>query len=189
MLPVYLVLYTIAMKSKAVLFVLAAGILVAAGLSVRSQNIKSAQAQADKLVVTDKTSTSSAAGLADLKSYIKGHMGSSVAFTLQGSYGRAAAAAKVAAAASAANSQIYADAQRTCAGKSDSITQARCNQEYLSNHLTQVAPAGPITEPKLADYQYTLRAPVWTPDLAGALLLGALASLLFATYNFIWRRN
>lgn len=187
--PVYLVLYTIAMKSKAALFVLAAVLLAGTGLYLRSQNIKHAQAQADKLVATDNAAGNAAQELTDLKSYVKGHMGAAVSFTLQASYDRAAAAAKAAAAASAANSQIYADAQRLCSGKSDSITQARCNQDYLSKHLVNVAPAGPITEPKLSDYQYNLRAPFWTPDLAGALLLGAVAALVFVTVMLVRGRR
>jgi hypothetical protein len=163
---------------KRLLFISAAVILAAAGLYFRAANTHTAKNQAAELVRTDAAGPSAPASLASLKAFVAGHMGASVSFTLQGSYDRAAAQA--AAAATNANSQIYADAQKACGGKSDSVTQAKCNHAYLSAHLTNVAIPTPVPAPKLADYQYNLKAPFWAPDLAGALLLGAVVALGFS---------
>jgi hypothetical protein len=162
---------------KRILFVLATLLLAGGGLYVRSLNATSANTQAQAIIKQDAAGADTAAAVAALRDYAKAHMGADASFTLAGAYARAQAAAKAAAAASAANSQIYADAQRACSGKSDSITQARCNQDYLAKHLANVPLPTPVPEPKPADYQYHITAPLWTPDLAGALLLGAAAAL------------
>jgi hypothetical protein len=107
---------------------------------------------------------------------------------LANAYVKAQAAAQASAAAQAANSQIYADAQRLCSGKSDSITQAKCNQDYISKHLANVPLPTPVAEPKAADYQLKLSAPLWTPDLAGAAVLGAAAALVLLLVSG-WRRK
>jgi hypothetical protein len=156
---------------KRILFVLATLLLAGGGLYVRSLNATSANTQAQAIIKQDAAGADTAAAVAALRDYAKAHMGADASFTLAGAYARAQAAAK------AANSQIYADAQRACSGKSDSITQARCNQDYLAKHLANVPLPTPVPEPKPADYQYHITAPLWTPDLAGALLLGAAAAL------------
>jgi hypothetical protein len=158
--------------SKRMLFFLAAVILAGAGLYSRAASTRTARTQADALVRAD-AAAAAPAQLASLKAFVGGHMGASVDFTLKGSYDRAGVAAAAAATTTTTNSQIYAAAQASCGGKSDSITQARCNQAYLFAHLANVPPPVYVPAPKLTDYQYNLRAPLWTPDLAGALLLGA----------------
>jgi hypothetical protein len=174
--------------TKRLLFIAVAIILAAAGFYARSRNAQTAHTQANQLVRQDASGTDTTAALAALKDYVASHMGASADFTLAAAYARATAAAQAAAAASAANSQISAQAQAHCAGKSDSITQARCNQAYLAQHLSNVPPPAPVAAPKAADYHYTLRAPVWTPDLAGALLLGSVIALAIATFGR-WRRR
>jgi hypothetical protein len=131
------------------------------------------------IVQSDINGADTTADINSLKAYVLAHMGASTSFTLTGSYNRAVDAAKAAANASAANAQVYADAQKACGGRTDSITQARCNQDYIAKHLANLPPPGPVVEPKLADYQRNFRAPIWTPDIAGALMLGALAALGF----------
>jgi multisubunit Na+/H+ antiporter MnhF subunit len=165
---------------KRILFVVAAFLLLGASFFVRSHNAAAAQAQADRIVAGDAAGTDIAAEITSLQLYARTHLGVDVAFTLNGAYTRAQAAARTAAAASAANSQIYADAQRACAGKTDSITQARCNQDYLDKHLTNSPQPAPVIEPKVSDYRYTIHSPFWTTDLAGALLLGAIAAFVLA---------
>lgn len=164
--------------AKRLPFVLAALALIGAGLYFRTQNHQLAQAKASHVIELDAAATDTTAALTELKDFVKTHMGADVTFTLNGAYTRAQAAATAAAAAIATNSQIYADAQRLCSGKSDSITQARCNEDYLSKHLVAVPTTAPVTAPKLSDFQYHLRSPFWTPDLSGALLLGAVAALV-----------
>jgi hypothetical protein len=173
---------------KLVLFIVAAVALAGAGLYFRLDNAQEAKAQAENIIGQDAAGADTTAAQAALETYVKTHTGSTVSFTLNGAFARAEAAAKAAASAGAANSKIYADAQRACASKTDSVTQARCNHDYLSRHLVNVPNAAPVTAPKLSDYQKTFKAPLWTTDLAGALLLGAVAALALAAFSF-WRRK
>jgi hypothetical protein len=168
---------------KRLLFVLAAIALVGAGFYVRSQNAANASSREGDIVTQDLAGADTTASVAALKTYVKNHLGASAEFTLTGAFDKAMAAAKASAAAQSANSQVYADAQRACSGKTDSITQARCNQAYLQQHLVSLPATTPVAEPKIADYQYKLRAPIWTPDLAGALFLGAAVSLVLGLFT------
>lgn len=166
--------------SKRILFVVAAIALGAAGIFYRASNAHTARLQADDIVKADAAGTDTTASLASLRDFVSSHMGASVTVTLKGSFDRAVAALPTPA-PTANSSQVYADAQKACAGKSDSITQARCNEAYISSHLTPATPTpAPVTPPKLADYQHVLTSPLWTPDLAGSLLLGALLSIVAA---------
>ena len=163
--------------SKRILFIIFAVVLLGAGIVYRAASAHEARAEADKIVAADLAGQDTSSAITTLKAFAAGHMGASVNFTLKGSYDRAQAAAAAAANTPAPNAQVYADAQRACSGKSDSIVQAKCNQAYVAAHLTAVATPTPVPAPKLAGYQYAVVAPLWTPDLAGALLLGAAAAL------------
>jgi hypothetical protein len=163
--------------SKRLLFGLAA-VLAASGIWFSYQNHQQAGVQAAAIIKADSLGQDTVAAINNLKLFVGSHMGSGVNFTLQAAYERAQAQARVAAQAAAGTSRVYADAQAACAGKSDSVTQARCNQSYLAKHLTAMPQPTPVATPKLADYQYIMRAPIWSPDLAGALLAGALAALV-----------
>jgi len=165
--------------SKRILFAIAAILLAGAGIFFRASSMHTARDSADKIVQSDAASGSVSADIASLKDFVKAHMGASVSFTLKAAYDRAQAAA-TAASATNSNSQIYADAQKACSGKNDSITLARCNQQYLAQHLASAPAPVVVPVPLLSYYQYKLASPVWTPDLAGALLLGAIVSLGFA---------
>jgi hypothetical protein len=167
--------------TKRMLFVLAALALAGAGFYYRTQNAKGAHNRASQIVASDTAGADTVTAQTDLASYVKQHLGASVSYTLTGSYNRALAAAQAsAAAASQANGQIYAAAQAACAGKSDSITQANCNQAYLSTHLVNVPTTTPAPAPDLADYKHSLTSPPFAPDLAGALFVGAAAALIMA---------
>ncbi|HEX3082533.1 MAG TPA: hypothetical protein VHQ86_04730 [Candidatus Saccharimonadia bacterium] len=165
--------------SKRIWFVVVAVLLAVAGFGIRTASGRSAHSQATKIVSADTAGTDTKAAIADLKTFAQNHMGASVSFTLQGSYDRANAAAQAAAAASTSTSQVYADAQKACASKSDSLVQAHCNQAYLAAHLPAATAPATVLAPKLSDYQYKIKAPLWSPDLAGALLLGAVVALGF----------
>jgi hypothetical protein len=172
--------------SKRILFILAALALGFAGLYFRTLNAKAAATREDTILAQDRAGTDPAASIADLKTYVSAHMGTSVQFVLTDSYDRALAAAKP---AGPSTSQVYADAQRVCSGKSDSITQARCNEAYIQQHLTAAPAPTPLPQPKLADYQYSFKAPLWTSDLPGALFLGAAVALIFAFAGLRRRRR
>jgi hypothetical protein len=173
------------------MFFLAAIALAGIGGYFRYQNGLEARRQAAAIVQLDQTQTETIIQTqqtpdslrSQLKSYVDTHMGASVTYILKGSYDHAVAAANTAAQAQTATSQIYADAQKACSGKSDSITQAKCNQNYLNSHLTTAAPPAPVAQPKQSDYTVTLHSPLWTADLAGAVFLGAGAALLMAVFT------
>ena len=162
---------------KRYLYLIVGLVLSVAGLVARQHNQAEAKRLAAAIVSQDVAATSTQAAESELRDYVAAHTGAAATYTLQGSYNRDLSAAKAAvAAASAANSQIYAEAQKTCAGKADSVTQAKCNQDYLAKHL-QAVPAATVAEPTVATYQRKLTGPWWAPDLAGALLLGGAAGL------------
>jgi hypothetical protein len=170
--------------SKRSLFIIAALLLAAAGLYAQFNSATSARSQAQAITTLDESDASTVAQVNSLKSYVAEHMGTSVTIQLTGSYNRAQAASasstQAAQAAQSANAQVYADAQKSCMSKADSITQAKCNAAYLQTHLSTAPTPTPVAQPKLSDYQIPLTAPFWTPDLAGALMVGALAAFVVA---------
>jgi hypothetical protein len=169
--------------NKRTLFVVAAIALTLAGLVVRYENNRQARSLAVTVQQQDLSGASTTVSSANLLAYVNSHMGASITYTLTGSFNRAVAQSNAAATAASSDSQIYAAAQAACSGKTDSITQAKCNQAYLSSHLSSMQQTAPDAQPQLASYQHSLKAPTWTPDLAGALLLGALAALILGAIN------
>ena len=174
--------------SKRFLIVLALLLLLGASYVFHKNALESAH-RADAIVRSDTTGVDNTAAIRDLKDYVELHMGSSVTFKLSASFARAQAKAQDDAKAADVNSRIYAQAQVACGGKSDSITQARCNQEYLAKHLVNVPPAVAVAQPKLADFTYHFASPVWTPDLAGALAAGAAAAIIMLLPSLLGRKR
>jgi len=164
-------------------------VLVATGLYVQSQNQTNAKRQVAAIVAADAAGQDTAAARQALSSFVTGHTALSASFKLDGSYQRAQAAAEAAAAAQATNSQIYAAAQAACSGHSDSITQAKCNQDYLAKHLVNLPAPTPVAKPNAADYSFAYHGAFWTPDLPGALYLGATAALALAVILSLRRRG
>jgi hypothetical protein len=172
------------MTTRAI-FIVVAVALLAAGFYIRAHNLQSANSQVASIISLDAAGSDTTTAVANLKSYVTSHMGTSASFTLSVAYKRAQTAASAAAAQAAANSQVYAAAQSACSGRTDSITQAECNQRYLAQHLVAEPSAGQIAAPILSNYQYNLKAPLWTPDAAGACLLGALLALIAASASLL----
>jgi hypothetical protein len=172
---------------KSLLFVGAAVILAGLGLFFQARNAATSRTLATSVVNDDQNQVPATADIQLLKDFVGSHMGSSVTYTLTGSYNRAQAQAQAAQAVQNSVSQIYADAQKACSGKTDSITQARCNTAYINAHIATLPPAGATTPPNIASYTYKLRSPIWTADLAGALFLGAAAAA--AMFVFTLRRR
>src|ERR1700684_229007 len=148
--------------SKRMLFITAAVVLVCAGIYSRLQDEKQAKSLATAIEAADLANENTSLATQNLQLYVKDHMGTSVSYTLTGSYNRAVAKANAAAAAQNGSGQIYAAAPAACSGKPDSITQANCNQAYLQSHLANLPPSTPVIQPKLANYQYSLHSPEWT---------------------------
>jgi hypothetical protein len=180
------------MNQMRLLYFLAVVVLAGLGLFFEAKDSHYSHTQANAIVQDDQAAPNPNAGataaLRNLQNFVKTHMGSSVSFTLTGSYNRAQSAAQAANAAQASNASIYAAAQAACSGKTDSLVQARCNAAYLQSHLPASTPT-PVAAPKLSDYQYNLKAPVWSPDLAGALLLGALIALVLLLFSLLKPRR
>jgi hypothetical protein len=172
--------------TKRTLFVLAALVLAGAGVYARQLSADKAHSLASQVVSEDVSDASVTATLDSLKSFVVSHMGASTSITLSGSYNRAdatsLAATQAAAKAEAANAQIYANAQQYCSSKANSIVQADCNAAYLQQHLVATPAPAAVAAPKLSDYKIALMSPVWTPDLAGALFLGAVAAFVLSFF-------
>ncbi|MDF2461342.1 MAG: hypothetical protein K0S68_745 [Candidatus Saccharibacteria bacterium] len=174
---------------KRIFFVLAAAALGFAGLYFRGQNATEAERRADAIVEQDLAGQDPTASIDALKTFVQSHMGASVDFTLTAAYDRDLKAHQ-AATASADQSQLYTQAQQACSAQRNSIAQAQCVTNYVQARMAAATPApSPLPEPKLAKYRYDLKAPLWSSDLPGALLLGAVISALFAIAGLFTRRK
>jgi hypothetical protein len=178
---------------KAILLLIAVA-MFGAGFYAQQGNSKESSRRVQAILTADLAGKNVSGDVDSLTDYVGKHMGSSIDFSLTGSFNRAEDAFQAyqtaAAAAQQANSQIYAQAQAACAGKDDSIVQARCNTAYLNAHLQNVHIPDPVPEPQAADYYYKLVSPPWTADLAGALYLDGVISLILAIVAvIIWRKK
>lgn len=182
------------MNQKRLLFFLAGVVLAGLGLFFEAKDSHDAHTranaivQADQVAGCDMVTACGNGSIQDLQTFVKTHMGTSVSVTLNGSYTRAQSTSQAASAAQASNANVYAAAQAACNGKTDSLVQARCNEAYLQAHLPASTPA-PVPAPKLSDYQFNLKAPFWTPDLAGALLLGSLIAFVLLLFSLLKPRR
>jgi hypothetical protein len=174
---------------KRLTFAITAAALIIGAWYFQAQNAHAAQAKVSQILAADAASADTTTALASLKAYVAGHMGTSVSFTLNGAYARAQAAATAATNAANANANVYAAAQAACSGKTDSITQAECNQRYLDQHLVNEPSPTATAAPQLASYQYHLRAPLWSPDLPGVLYLAAAGLIALAIVSGRRRRQ
>jgi hypothetical protein len=172
---------------KARYFILLAIFLAAGAIVMTRVYERQVQRQITAITTADAASLDTTALLQALSQYVTAHMGTSATVTLQASYERAVTAAQTAAAGGVAQGQVYAQAQAACAGRNDSIVQAKCVAAYVASHATPASQPQVAATPVLATYQHSYSAPVWTPDVAGGLWLGALAALIAAAA--IWLRQ
>jgi len=171
------------------LFVIALGLL-GGGLMAQQANHKESERQVNVILTADIVGQSTTEQITMLRTYVKNHIGSTIDFTLSGSFNRAqvaAAAYKDALAkAEQANSVIYAQAQAACASIKNAIDQTRCNQQYLNSHLQNVQLPEPVADPVQSDYYYKLVSPPWTADVAGSLFVDAIIAFVLATLSLIF---
>ncbi len=137
--------------------------------------------QVGAIIKADKAGEVIAGTENDLVAYTRSHMKTSTRYVLEGSYARAVESAQ-AAANPASNGQVYAAAQTACAGRADSVAQARCVQTYLATHATPAANPSAVSLPEKGDYTKSVSSPGWTPDSAGLALLVTVAAFVLAAY-------
>ena len=143
----------------------------------------------DAVYTADKNNNNVSGALQELQAYVTTHMNTDLTtgpnapyppIQLVYTYDRAVQAAGDR--ASAANTQIYTDAQHYCEQQDSKdyygTNRVPCVQQYIHNH-------GVTDVPVIADslYKFDFASPVWSPDLAGWSLVVAVLS--FATF-LIW---
>lgn len=121
------------------------------------------------------------------QAYSQAHMGTSSSVFLSGSYDRAMAASSAASNPSS-NGAVYAQAQAACAGKADSIVQAKCVSAYVAAHAAPSANPQAVAAPTKEAYTKPIAATAWTPDSVGVALLAGLVSIAMGLYLVVLRR-
>lgn len=170
------------------LFLLIAAVALVSGLGLRHQNSQTLHSLAEAVVAADAAGQDVAAPLARVQKFASDHMSAPLRIVLQASHRRATELAQTSAQPGVTNAKVYAEAQAACAGRGDSVTQARCNQDYVSKHLAPATIPTPVVAPKLSDYTHEIRSPLWTPDLAG-MTVGVAAVVLVAGIVMPGRRR
>lgn len=144
--------------------------LVSLGLS-RQHVVKLAQG----IVAKDKVGDDIAADMKAINDYVHNHTRASVAFSLDGSYQRAAQAAEQAAMPTS-NPAVYSAAQKVCQVKNP-VATAQCIENYVQTHAAPGSSPKPVVLPDHNAYVYNLNSPGWAPDLAGLSFLAAILCL------------
>lgn len=166
--------------------IIAAAIATLIGLVELGVTRNQAISQAQSIIAKDKVGDDTKADLTKLTDYIHNHTRTSVTFTLEGSYQRAAQAAQQAAIPQA-NSNVYAAAQAACNSKNP-VAMATCIQTYVQTHAPAGAQPHPVALPDVNAYTYHLNSPAWAPDVVGISFLVALIGLVTAAWLAIVAR-
>jgi len=164
------------------LFIVSSGVAVVALRSNNLNMIKLRQAVYD----ADKQDGDVASALDSLRIYVYGHMntglrapnsGSQPPIQLVNSFNRAIAAEQTRIATSDSANKLYVDAQKQCELASLALTaRAQCIQDYVTAH-GQGGEAQFNLPPKEL-YTFDFASPVWSPDLAGIMLVAAALTAL-----------
>lgn len=143
----------------------------------------------------DKNNTDTKKPLKDLQNYVTTHMNTNLSsgpnapyppIQLKYTYERLVAANG--SAVTAANNQIYSDAQKACEQQNSTDFSGRnrvpCIEQYVQSHNAAM-PA--VISDSL--YKFSFLSPSWSPDLAGwSLIVAGLGYLMFvvtAAYNYL----
>jgi hypothetical protein len=153
-------------------------LLLGSGIGLAVANQKGAQTRAAAIVAQDNQGQDTGEAVSALKSYAATHINGGATVTLTAAFQRTQAQAKVQAEAASASAKLYSAAQQACSGHTDSITQARCVQDYVSKRLVAAPAPSQVPAPKVSDFTFAYQSPLWTPDAAGACLLGGIAALM-----------
>lgn len=165
--------------------------------ALRANNIEMVRLR-DAVYQADKDNGDVEGTLRQLRSYVYAHMNTSLAsgpnavhppIQLKYTYDRLIQA-KASSSGTAANSQIYTDAQHYCEKKIPDGFSGRyridCIQQYVTQHTIN-APADKTIPKNL--YQFDFTSPTWSPDLAGWSLMAMVVFLLLFVCCWFYRRT
>jgi hypothetical protein len=172
---------------KRLTILLFAPIIFLTGWILQLNDASTAHQQAIQITNFDLAGKNNAPNVALLKRFVVQHMGSSITIFLPGSYQRQESAAYAALhqtiAAEAQDTQYETAAQQACATEPSSTDQINCNQMYLEAHMPSILFPRSAAFPLRSNDTLTFVAPVWTPDLAGILMLISVIWLLLAIFH------
>ncbi len=177
-------------------FVIALVILgIVAVVSLRQNNIVALQLR-DTVLQTDEKNGDVESALRDLREHVYRHMNSDLAVPggayppvqLKYRYDRLVAVEKER--VSAANAQLYTEAQSACEAaipSGRSLNRIDCIQNYITNK-------GAVAESSVPDalYKFNFTPPLWSPDLAGwsiVLFSVVLLLLLIRLVAITWLKH
>jgi len=157
-------------------------------LALRHNNVRAIQLR-DELAQVDKENGDVEGKLNELRVYMHTHMNARLSnenaiyppIQLKYTYERLSAAEKKR--VTTANEKIYNDAQKTCEallprGLSGS-SRLPCIQQYIDAKGTQETPVPD------AQYKFDFVSPIWSPDLAGILVVASLVFLILLVIRLI----
>ncbi len=168
--------------------------------ALRQNNLHMVQLR-QAVYAADKSNGDTESALEKLRSYVGGHMNTSLSagdntvyppIQLKYTYERLVEAASTQAADG--NSALYSDAQRYCeqqipTGFSGSY-RLQCIEQYVDSHGS----SDPVATIPDSLYKFDFASPMWSPDLAGLSLLAAficlvVGLLLIASHAYFGRHK
>lgn len=146
-------------------------------------NSQGAKERYDALIAADKAGGDVEGALTDLREFIYGHMNTTIGsptgvyppIQLKGTYDRLVAAEEQR--IKAANSGLYDEATAYCEPRFPAGQLANGRVQCVADYvLARGVVAKPIPD---GLYKFNFVSPVWSPDLAGFLLIGAVLSGIY----------
>lgn len=135
-----------------------------------------------RLLERDAAGENTDAAVEEIRQFVFTHMNTSMQLTLEGAYARAVAEVQLEA-ENSINTSIYTEATVACDREGQLTTaNARCVQNYVEQRLGRSAD---VKLPEPEQFTYTFNSPIWTNDLPGVALLGALICGLAAATTYI----
>lgn len=162
------------LKTTSIIFLFTALITFLIFIIQFNSNSNHANSLKNQILSLDQEGENTSSLIDELKTFSTTHMNASITVELIDSYNRALQASEQ---SQQASGETYAKAQAACASRADSITQARCVNNYLAQNAPVNANSQAIAAPDRNQYIFTYKSPLLTPDLAGVMLLISLTSL------------
>jgi hypothetical protein len=176
-------------------------LVVSGGLALYAlrQNNLTALRLRDNVLEVDKNNGDVESALRELREYTYSHMNARLAtdtgiyppIQLKYRYDRLVAAEKER--ANASNANLYSQAQTTCEAQFPSglsgSNRLPCIRQYIDSHGTAEVKEQPIPD---ALYKFDFVSPLWSPDIAGWMLVTCALSLILLVTRVasqIWLKN